>query len=980
MKNVLLGSCSIQRGAILRFAGAALRFGVVLAVIFSGMARADADSHNPVSEESSVSNIKVLKTIIVPHYYPYSFIDNNGNPDGFSVDIVKSVAEVMDLKVQIEVGPWEKAIDALERGAIDFLPMMAYSAERSRRFDFSVPHTISYDAIFVRKGSASIKSFSGLTGKTVIVLNRDAAHDYLLSSGMADRVGIIVVETVAEGLRLLSSETADALIMPKLVGLLVLKQLNITNIGESPEVIDIYSRPFCFAVKKGANHLLESLSQGLSIVEATGKYRSVYAKWFGVIEGHAVSWKPIIRYGLGIVAVFTLIGLALLLWVVTLRKQVALRTKTLEMEILERNKIEKALRESEKRFRAIFDNAGVGIDLLDAEGRIAQANQSLLNIVGYSFEELRELTFLGITHPDDRDISERSLKALDAGERNAYRLEKRYLRRDGSLVWCELSTSSIRDADGKRIGTIGVIEDVSERKRAEEALRDSEARLNSILAASPVGIAVLKDRKLTWVNDVGLKMFGYESNVEVVGKSTNIFYPSQDEYELAGKKLYASLNGNQVSQIFTKFKRKDGSLFDADMRMKLVDTNAHGSLAVAIIIDITEQLKNERERELLRAELLQAQKMEAIGTLVGGIAHDFNNMLQVILGYSQMLLEEKSPDHPDYEDLREIVRASEQEAELVRRLLIFAKKTPTEKVTTELNSQVKGMTSLLSRTFPKMIDIKLDLADGLNMIMADPVQIDQVIMNLTINAQESMPKGGQLGIKTRNVTLDDEYVCYKPGLKSGKYVMLSISDTGLGMNQQTLSRIFEPFFSTKERDSTRGTGLGLSVVQGIVEQHGGHIICESEPEKGSEFRIYFPAIEFAKKTEELVKKSPNPTGTGTILLVEDEPLVVEFGKRILSGAGYNVIVGSNGREALDIYQNRKDEIALVVLDLMMPEMSGRDCLKELVKLDPLVKVIIATGFSIDASVEEEINPFIKGIVKKPFRISEFVWAIHDALS
>ena len=416
------------------------------------------------------------------------------------------------------------------------------------------------------------------------------------------------------------------------------------------------------------------------------------------------------------------------------------------------------------------------------------------------------------------------------------------------------------------------------------------------------------------------------------------------------------------------------------MRMKLVDTNAHGSLAVAIIIDITEQLKNERERELLRAELLQAQKMEAIGTLVGGIAHDFNNMLQVILGYSQMLLEEKSPDHPDYEDLREIVRASEQEAELVRRLLVFAKQTPTEKVTTELNSQVKGMTSLLSRTFPKMIDIKLDLADGLNMIMADPVQIDQVIMNLTINAQESMPKGGQVEIKTRNVTLDDEYVCYKPGLKSGKYVMLSISDTGLGMNQQTLSRIFEPFFSTKERDSTRGTGLGLSVVQGIVEQHEGHITCESEPETGSEFRVYFPAIEFVEKTEELVKKSPNPTRTGIILLVEDEPLVAEFGKRILSGAGYNVIVGSNGREALDIYQKRKDEIALVVLDLMMPEMSGRDCLKELVKLDPLVKVIIATGFSIDASVEEEINPFIKGIVKKPFRISEFVWAIHDALA
>jgi PAS domain S-box-containing protein len=980
MKNVLLVSISILRGAILRLASTALRFGVVLAIILSGLSPASADSPNPGQEDSSVSSVKGLKTIIIPNYYPYSFINDNGKPDGFSVDMVKSVAEVMDLKVQIDTGPWEKAIYALEHGAIDFLPMMAYSTERSRRFDFSVPYTISYDAIFVRKGSLSIKSFRDLTGKTVIVLNRDAAHDYLLSSGMADSVKIIVVETVEEGLSLLSSGTADALIMPKLVGLLVLKKLNITNIDESPEVIEAYSRPFCFAVKKGDGYLLESLGQGLSIVEATGKYRSIYAKWFGVMEGSSVFWKPLIRYGLGIVAIFAFIGLALLLWVATLRKQVTLRTKTLEMEILERKKIEKALRESEERFRAIFDNAGVGIDLLDADGRLAQANQSLLNIVGYSFEELRELTFLGITHSEDREISERSLKAVEAGETNTYRLEKRYVRKDGNFVWCELSTSSIHDAEGKRIGTIGVITDISERKRAEEALRDSEARLNSILAASPVGIAVLKDRKLTWVNDVGLKMFGYESNVEVVGHSTRIFYPSQDEYELAGKKLYSSFNVNQVSQIFTRFKRKDGSLFDADMRMKLVDANAHESLAVAIIIDITEQLKNERERELLRAELLQAQKMEAIGTLVGGIAHDFNNMLQVILGYSQMLLEEKSPDHPDYEDLREIVRASEQEAELVRRLLVFAKQTPSEKVTTELNFQVRGMINLLSRTFPKMIDIKLDLADGLNMIMADPVQIDQVIMNLTINAQESMPEGGRMEIKTRNVTLDDEYACSKPGLKSGKYVMLSISDTGLGMDQQTLSRIFEPFFSTKERDSTRGTGLGLSIVLGIVEQHEGHIICESDPEKGSEFRVYFPAIEFVEKTEELVKKSLNPSRTGTILLVEDEPLVAEFGKRILSGAGYTVIVGRNGREALDIYQKRKDEISLVVLDLMMPEMSGRDCLKELVKLDPSVKVIIATGFAINGALEEEITPFIRGIVKKPFRISDLVWAIQDALS
>ena len=264
-------------------------------------------------------------------------------------------------------------------------------------------------------------------------------------------------------------------------------------------------------------------------------------------------------------------------------------------------------------------------------------------------------------------------------------------------------------------------------------------------------------------------------------------------------------------------------------------------------------------------------------------------------------------------------------------------------------------------------------------IHADPNQIDQVVMDLAINASEAMPNGGRLKIATTTVSLDDEYCRLHHGAKPGNYVMLSIKDTGCGMDKKTRARIFDPFFSTKQRGSTRGTGLGLSVVQGIVQQHGGHVICESEPGKGTEFKIYFPAIEETLITSKTVAPIVKREGTETILVVEDNIPVAELEQTNLEDAGYTVIVATNGQEALDIYQTRRDEISLVILDLMMPEMSGKDCLMELVKIDPAVKVLIASGFSPSDDLQKEINPLVKGFVHKPFGMTQLLDAVGSVL-
>jgi CheY-like chemotaxis protein len=290
----------------------------------------------------------------------------------------------------------------------------------------------------------------------------------------------------------------------------------------------------------------------------------------------------------------------------------------------------------------------------------------------------------------------------------------------------------------------------------------------------------------------------------------------------------------------------------------------------------------------------------------------------------------------------------------------------------DLNHQISQLSTLMSRTLPQVVQVDLDLAEGPSTIHADHGQIDQLVMNLAINAAEAMPNGGRLKIATKTASLDDEYCRGHHGLRPGIYVMLSVSDTGRGMDKETLARIFDPFFSTKQRGSTKGTGLGLSVVQGIAQQHGGHVTCESEPGKGTEFKIYFPAIEESLAPTEAVTPIVQSGGSETILVVEDNLPVADLEQRFLTDAGYTVIVATNGREAVDIYQSRKEEISLVVLDLLMPEMSGRDCLMELVKIDPSVKVIVASGYAPEDALHREIRPLVKGFLHKPFAMAELV--------
>ena len=646
-------------------------------------------------------------------------------------------------------------------------------------------------------------------------------------------------------------------------------------------------------------------------------------------------------------------------------------------DILERKATEIALKESAEKYRLVVEKTHDGI-LVAQEGILRFNNPGALEIMGYEGGELLSKPFTQFIHPDDRDmVLEAHFRRLK-GEEIPSRYSFRIVRKDGETRWVEIDSGMIHWEGNP--AALFRITDITERKRAVETIKDSEQMLKTILSISPVGIGLTQDRVMKWVNEAWVRMFGFEDEGEPIGQNTRLIYPSEDEYARVGAILYPGLYAGKTTEADVSFKRKDGSVFDGRIRMRAINPSDPSHGTVASISDITERKRAEQERENLRAQLLQSQKMETMGTLAGGIAHDFNNMLAIILGYSSFLLADKNEGDPEFEGLRNIEKTAQIAADLVQRIRLFGRRAEMNPVPMDLNSQIDEVTRLLSHTLPKTIDIDIHLTKDLVIIKADASQITQMVMNLAVNASEAMAQGGRLSIQTENILLDNDYCRVHVGVKPGPHVMLTVSDSGRGIDKGLIERIFDPFFSTKTRDYHKGTGLGLSVVQGIVQQHGGHITVESEVGRGTTFRMYFPALKPEKIPEDVEKKIPYLAGgKETILLIEDEELVRELGVTILEKFGYTVLSAGDGQEALEVYEKEKGNISLVILDVVMPRMDGKQCFEELLRINPTVKVIVSTGLAQNGLVRDIVELGAKGSVNKPYGMRQLLQMVREVL-
>jgi two-component system cell cycle sensor histidine kinase/response regulator CckA len=511
-----------------------------------------------------------------------------------------------------------------------------------------------------------------------------------------------------------------------------------------------------------------------------------------------------------------------------------------------------------------------------------------------------------------------------------------------------------------------------ERKRAEEALAEERNLLRTVIDNLP-DLIYAKDTESRLVigNIAVARLMGATTPDEVLGKTDFDFYPQElaaqyyaDEQRIirSGQPLVSG-EEPRIDQVTGK----KGWL--STTKVPLRDSLGKIVGLVGIGRDIT-------ERKQLEAQLRQAQKMEAIGQLAAGIAHDFNNLLTPMGGFSELLMRKAPEGSQQHEYLRQIKVAAERAADLTRQLRLFTRQEKGERHPIQLNSVVEETCNLLERSIPKEITIELCLESELWTMEADRSQISQVLINLCVNACDAMPDGGTFILETRNVTLDEEYARTVLEARPGRYVCFSVSDTGCGMSPEVQARLFEPFFTTKE--VSQGTGLGLSVVYGIVKGHDGFITVYSEEGRGSTFHVYLPAIESAVEERE-VEGLEWPVGTETILLVDDEEMVLALGQRVLEPCGYTVLMAEDGVQALEVYRAHQGEIGLVVLDVIMPRMGGQECLRRLRELDPQVRVLISTGYTARGLAQELVAEGALGVVEKPFRIRDFAIAVRAAL-
>jgi len=634
--------------------------------------------------------------------------------------------------------------------------------------------------------------------------------------------------------------------------------------------------------------------------------------------------------------------------------------------ITERKQIEEALKISEQKYRELSDLLPQIIFETDKDGNITFANRIAFDLFGYTRDDFKEgVKALQMLIPEDRDRAKENIERNFRGEElggNEYTA----LRKDGGTYPVLIYSSPII-SEGEPVGLRGIMADLSETKKAEESLRESEKKYRTVLEANPDPVVVYDmEGEVVYLNPAFTRVFGWTLE-ERLGKKMDLFVPEKawPETKMMIEKVLA---GEKLTNIETSRYTKKGEIIPVSISGATY-RDRDGKLLGSVI-----NLRDISEKKKLEGQLQQAQKMEAMGTLAGGIAHDFNNLLMGIQGRTSLMLMDSDTSPSHFEHLKGIEDYVKSAADLTRQLLGFARGGKYEVKPTELNALIKNENRLFGRT-RKEINVQEKFEKNLWTVEVDRRQIEQMLLNIYINAWQAMPGGGDLYIQTENIIIDEEYG--KPyQVEPGNYVKISITDTGVGMNEATRQRVFDPFFTTKEMG--RGTGLGLASAYGIIKNHHGFINVYSEKGEGTTFNIYLPASD-----KEAVKKKEIDEelfrGTETLLFVDDEEMIVDVGCGIIEKLGYKVLTAKSGKEAMEIYKKNSDRIDMVILDMIMPDMGGGETYDKLKEINPDIKVLLSSGYSINGQATEILERGCNGFIQKPFNITDLSKKIREIL-
>lgn len=639
-------------------------------------------------------------------------------------------------------------------------------------------------------------------------------------------------------------------------------------------------------------------------------------------------------------------------------------------DVSEGRRAEQALRESEERFRNAFDLTNVAMVLTDLEHHFVRVNEAFARMFGYSCEDMLKLSLRDLTHPDDLSESYARREPLLAGKSDYFEMEKRYLHKDGRVLWALTNVSVIRDSQGHPRQYVGQVQDITERKRDALALQTSERRFRALIENSNDAVLLRNsDGVIEYASPSVERVLGHSPD-ELTGIAPiSLIHPDEaQDYQAKFEECLA--NPGRVFMDEHRLRQKDGTWRWIEVtRVNLLDDTSVGA--------VVDNLRDVTMRKRLEEQFRQAQKMQAVGRLAGGVAHDFNNLLTIILGYSELVAEGLGSGDPLRDLVEQISSAGERASLLTRQLLAFSRKQVLQPVIVDLNLLVTEMERMLRRLIGEDVDLTVTITPELWRVKGDNGQMEQVLMNLAINARDAMANGGKLTIETSNVELDELYVSTHHEARAGEYVRLAVSDTGCGMDAAILAQVFEPFFTTK---GEKGTGLGLATVYGIVKQSGGHIEVYSEVGLGTTFKVYLPRDRqesLADQSRILPKTVPH--GNETILLTEDEDAVRTLTRLVLQRSGYRVLEARHGEEALRLCAACDDAIHLLVTDVVMPNMSGRQVAERLLTLRPDMKVLFVSGYTDDAIVRHGVLDAEMHFLQKPFTADGLAQKVREVL-
>lgn len=635
--------------------------------------------------------------------------------------------------------------------------------------------------------------------------------------------------------------------------------------------------------------------------------------------------------------------------------------------VTNRKQAEASLRESEKKYRSIFENAVEGIFQTTTDGTYISINPSLARMCGYDTPEdlLKNITNIGkyqYVAPEDR------LRYMEIIERDGLvrGFETQLFRKDKTKIWVSLDARAVTDENGNIVMYEGTIDNITDRKKIEADLFESEEKYRSIVEESHFGVYIIQRGLFRYVNKRFCEMHGY-SYEEIVDKMGPKDFLVLEDLKVVEESMKKRIGGDIKSdELYYSTIRKDGGI----LPMKAIGSCVTYKGKPAIIGTLLDLSKE----KVLEMQLLQAQKLETVGRLAGGIAHDFNNILGVILGNTELAKVQLAPECRTFEYLSTIEKATLKAAEFVKQLLAFSRQQVLKLKVIDLGKTITGFENMMRRVISEHILMRIAVEPDIQKIKADSAQLNQVILNLVVNARQAMEGGGQLSLTVGQESVDEIYCIGHHEAKPGDYVTLTVADTGPGIPKDIIDKIYEPFFTTK----ADGNGLGLSVVYGIVKQHGGFVTVYSEPGKGTAFKIHLPAIS-EKRIAAEEKERAAQGGDETILIVEDDSEVRHIASEILKSLGYSVFEAPDGEEGLEIFTEKKDIIDLVILDVVMPKMGGMETFEAMKKEKPSIRSLFMTGYSLNGLHMDFASNRDIHVIQKPYTFNSLANKIREIL-